>query len=96
MWMLRLDVDASHNSRVSAYAIGGALRDHQGKLILVFGQQTKTLISVLHGELMALEEGLGILLEKGYQNVIVTTDSLGGISSHQTRRRFWLHWNHRG
>ncbi|XP_073282893.1 uncharacterized protein [Primulina huaijiensis] len=73
---LRLDVDASYNTNINAYEIGGAVRDHQGKMICAFGQKIKQPLSVTHGELIALHEGLKILGDRNYQGVYVASNSL--------------------
>ncbi|XP_073270345.1 uncharacterized protein [Primulina huaijiensis] len=73
---LRLDVDASYSTNLNTYAIRGAVRDHQGKLICAFGNKIKQPLSVTHGELIALYEALKTLYDKNCQGVHVTSDFL--------------------
>lgn len=58
------------------YSISGAVRDTQCQFLLAFGKQINKPISVVHGEILAILEGINLLYEKEFRDVQVGTDSL--------------------
>lgn len=55
---LKFNIDAKVNKDMHLYSIGGVVRDKQGGLLLAFGKQINQPISVVHGELLAIREGI--------------------------------------
>ncbi|XP_073016142.1 uncharacterized protein [Primulina eburnea] len=72
----KLNVDAAVNVESHKFSIGGVVRDNQGRLMLAFGKQINQPLSVVHGELLAIREGIILLYDKGLSNVQVASDSL--------------------
>lgn len=62
--------------RTHSYCVGGVLRNHDGNMLLAFGHNICKPLSVVHGELIAIREGLKIVSEKIFQNINVMTNSL--------------------
>ncbi|XP_073294580.1 uncharacterized protein [Primulina huaijiensis] len=83
---LKLNVDASVDEDRHHFSIGGALRDKQGRLFLVFGKQINQPISVVHGEFLAIREGIILLHDKGFTDVRVAIDSLLAVQAVTTIR----------
>ncbi|XP_073049043.1 uncharacterized protein [Primulina eburnea] len=79
--LLKLNTDACVNKEADWYSIGGVLRDHQGRLLLAFGNRISQHISVVHGELLAVLEGVKLLYEKNFNNVLVETDFLLAVQA---------------
>ncbi|XP_073280672.1 uncharacterized protein [Primulina huaijiensis] len=73
---LKLNVDAAVNGESHKFSIGGVVRDNQGRLLLDFGKQINQPLSVVHGELLAIREGIFLLYDKGFTDVQVASDSL--------------------
>ncbi|XP_073270525.1 uncharacterized protein [Primulina huaijiensis] len=70
----KLNVDACVNDNSSQYSIAGVLRDCQGRLLLAFGKQISQPLSVAHGELLAIREGVKLVYEKNFRDVLVVSD----------------------
>ncbi|XP_073057074.1 uncharacterized protein [Primulina eburnea] len=77
----KLNVDACINESLNRYSIGGVLRDCQGKLLLAFGKQITKPLSVVHGELLAIKEGVIMIYEKRFQEVLVASDSVLAVQA---------------
>ncbi|XP_073136975.1 uncharacterized protein [Henckelia pumila] len=73
---LRMDVDAAYIERTGQYAFGGLIRNHQGHPLLVFGRNLDRPLSVTAAELFAIEGGLRIARDHGFQAHQVASDSL--------------------
>ncbi|XP_075491149.1 uncharacterized protein LOC142529488 [Primulina tabacum] len=83
---LKLNVDAAFNEDKQQYSAGGVIRDSQSRLLLAFGKQINQPLSVLHGELLAIREGIKLLYEKDFQDVQVESYSLlavQAVTAHQ-------------
>ncbi|XP_075492375.1 uncharacterized protein LOC142530426 [Primulina tabacum] len=78
---LKLNVDASVNEERQQFSIGGVVRDNQGRLLLAFGKQINQPLSVEHGELLAIREGIILLYEKGFTDVQVISDYLLAVQA---------------
>ncbi|XP_073057072.1 uncharacterized protein [Primulina eburnea] len=78
---LKLNVDASFNTNLNKFSVGGVVRDNQGRLLLVFGKHINQPLSMVHGELLAIREGVNLLYEKNFRDVQVATDSLLAVQA---------------
>ncbi|XP_073138930.1 uncharacterized protein [Henckelia pumila] len=74
--MLKLNVDASLNENLNQFSVGGVLQDHQGRLLSAFGKKINQPFSVVHGELLAIMEGIKLVYEKNFRNIQVASDTL--------------------
>ncbi|XP_073024373.1 uncharacterized protein [Primulina eburnea] len=83
---LKLNVDAAVDEVRHHFSIDGVLRDKQGRLLLVFGKQINQPISVVHGELLAIREGIILLHDKGFTDVQVATNSSLAVQAVTTTR----------
>ncbi|XP_073286144.1 uncharacterized protein, partial [Primulina huaijiensis] len=77
----KLNVDACVNDNSSQYSIAGVLRDCQGRLLLAFGKQIAQPLSVAHGELLAIREGVKLVYEKNFRDVLVVSDSVLAVQA---------------
>ncbi|XP_073051687.1 uncharacterized protein [Primulina eburnea] len=77
----RLETDAAYNANLNRFSVGGAIRDHEGKIVLAFGHQTKKTPSVEYAELEAMREGLKKVKEFSLQIQEVTSDSLLAVQA---------------
>ncbi|XP_075492475.1 uncharacterized protein LOC142530527 [Primulina tabacum] len=77
----RLEVDAALNEATGNYSIGGTMRDHEGHILIAFGRKIYKPISVVHGELVAIREGLRVILEQDLNIHDITTDSLLAVQA---------------
>ncbi|XP_073133400.1 uncharacterized protein [Henckelia pumila] len=77
----KLNVDASVNEATNRYSMGGVLRDHQGRLLLAFGKHITQSLSVVHGELLAILEGVKLVYESNYRSIQATSDSLLAVQA---------------
>ncbi|XP_073059735.1 uncharacterized protein [Primulina eburnea] len=77
----RLEVDAAVNETNDNYSIGGVVRDHDGHILIAFGRLISKPLSVVHGELMAIREGLRVIQERDLQIHDITTDSLLAVQA---------------
>ncbi|XP_073133795.1 uncharacterized protein [Henckelia pumila] len=82
---LNLNVDASINEELNQYIIVGVVRDDQSRLLLTFGKQITKPLSVVHGELLAIKEGVNLLYEKKFNDVQVESDSLLAMQTVTTK-----------
>ncbi|XP_073137538.1 uncharacterized protein [Henckelia pumila] len=78
---LKLNVDASVNTNSNKFSVGGVVHDNQGRLLLAFGKQINQPISVVHGELLAIQDGLNLLYEHNFINVHVVSNSLLSVQT---------------
>ncbi|XP_073138224.1 uncharacterized protein [Henckelia pumila] len=78
---LKLNVDASFNTNLNMFSVGGVVRDNQGRLLLAFGKQINQPLSVVHGELLAIREGVKLIYEKSFIDIHVVTDSLLAVQA---------------
>ncbi|XP_073132998.1 uncharacterized protein [Henckelia pumila] len=79
--LLKLNVDAAVNEDMHLYSISGVVRDNQGRLLLAFGKQLNQPISLVHGELLAIGEGIKLLYDRGFSDIQVATDSLLAVQA---------------
>ncbi|XP_073014931.1 uncharacterized protein [Primulina eburnea] len=77
----KLNVDACVNENTNLHSVGGALRDCQGRLLLAFGKQISQPLSVAHGELLAIREGVKLVYEKNFRDVLVVCDSVLAVQA---------------
>ncbi|XP_073017925.1 uncharacterized protein [Primulina eburnea] len=77
----RLEVDAAINEDTGNYSIGGAVRDHAGHLLIAFGRKISKPLSVVHGEMVAIREGLRVIQERELKIHEITTDSLLAVQA---------------
>lgn len=82
----KANVDAAVIEDKHQYSIDGAVRDNQGRLLLVFGKQITQPISVVHGELLAIREGIILLYDRGFTDVQVATDFLLALQAVTTNQ----------
>ncbi|XP_075504617.1 uncharacterized protein LOC142542055 [Primulina tabacum] len=82
----KLTVDAVVNVESHKFSIGGVVRDNQGRLLLAFGKQINQPLSVVHGELLAIREGILLLYDKGFTDVQVASDSLLAVQAVTTEQ----------
>lgn len=66
----RLDVDETVNEQLNIYGVAGVIQNHDGNMVLSFGQRIMQPVSVVHAELLALNEGLKLVCEKGFSVLI--------------------------
>ncbi|XP_073014526.1 uncharacterized protein [Primulina eburnea] len=78
---LKLNVDAAVNFEKNQFSIGGVVRDSQGRLLLAFGKQINKPLLVVHGELLAIREGIILLYDKGFIDIQVASDSLLAVKA---------------
>ncbi|XP_073039414.1 uncharacterized protein [Primulina eburnea] len=69
----RLEVDAAVNEATGNYSIDGIVRDHAGHLLIAFGGKISKPLSVVHGELVAIQEGL-----RNQEEVVSEDNEQGG------------------
>ncbi|XP_075489668.1 uncharacterized protein LOC142528503 [Primulina tabacum] len=77
----KLNVDACVNENSNLYSIDGVLRDYQGRLLLGFGKQISQPLSVAHGELLAIREGVKLVYEKKFREVLVVYYSVLAVQA---------------
>ncbi|XP_075507503.1 uncharacterized protein LOC142544331 [Primulina tabacum] len=77
----KLNVDACVNDNSSQYSIAGVLRDCQGRFLLAFGNQFSQPLSVAHGELLEIREGIKLVYEKNFRDVLVVFDSVLAVQA---------------
>ncbi|XP_073019474.1 uncharacterized protein [Primulina eburnea] len=77
----KLNVDACVNDISSQYSIAGVLRDCQGRLLLAFGKQISQPLSVAHGELLAIREGVKLVYEMNFRDFLVVSDSVLAVQA---------------
>ncbi|XP_073042029.1 uncharacterized protein [Primulina eburnea] len=77
----RMEVDAAVNEATDNYSIGGIVRDHAGHILLAFGRKIPKPVSVVHGELVAIQEGLRVIQEQNLTIHDITTDSLLAVQA---------------
>ncbi|XP_075486202.1 uncharacterized protein LOC142525796 [Primulina tabacum] len=82
----KLNVDAAVNMESHKFSIGGVVRDNQGRLLLAFGKQINQPLSVVHGELLTIREGILLLYDKGFSDVQVASDSLLAVQAVTTEQ----------
>ncbi|XP_073130037.1 uncharacterized protein [Henckelia pumila] len=73
---LRLNVDASFNEIDNRGGIGGVIRNHLGQPLVAFGNSISMPESVVMGELLAIKEGIRIVRDKDFKQVIISSDFL--------------------
>ncbi|XP_073153880.1 uncharacterized protein [Henckelia pumila] len=83
----KLNTYATINSHLNRASVGGLLRDCQGRLLLAFGKQITQPLSVVHGELLAIKEGVKLLYEMGFINVHIESDSLLAVQAVTTNQK---------
>lgn len=81
MNFLRLDVDASFPECSEFFGVGGVLRNHDDNLVAAFGRTFPKTDSIVLGELLAIIEGLLIVRDKGFLNVIMYSYSLLSVQA---------------
>lgn len=74
--ILQLEVDACVNANLQKFGIGGVIMDPRRRIIIAFGQQISSPLSVVDGELQAIHEGLKIANARGFRRLRVVSDSL--------------------
>ncbi|XP_073033022.1 uncharacterized protein [Primulina eburnea] len=81
MNQLRLETDAAYNENTNRYSVGGAVRNHEGRILLAFGHQLKKPPSVVYAEIEAMREGLS--QAKAHSIVIqeIPSDSLLAVQA---------------
>ncbi|XP_073042013.1 uncharacterized protein [Primulina eburnea] len=77
----RLEVDATINEATNNYSIGGTVRDHEGHILIAFGRKISKPLSVVHGELVAIREGLRVIQDQDLIIHEITTDSLLAVQA---------------
>ncbi|XP_075515385.1 uncharacterized protein LOC142550029 [Primulina tabacum] len=58
----------------------------KGRLLLAFGKQINQPLSVVHGELLAIREGILLIHDKGFTDVQVASDSLLAVQAVTTEQ----------
>ncbi|XP_073121176.1 uncharacterized protein [Henckelia pumila] len=76
---LRLDTDAAVKEDKNLAAIGGIVRNHEGQPLMAFARNINLPSSIVHAELLAIEEGLRISKEIGLKIDQVFFDSLMAV-----------------
>ncbi|XP_075478778.1 uncharacterized protein LOC142519627 [Primulina tabacum] len=72
---LRLDVDAAVNDHLNIYGIAGVIRNQDGNMMLAFGNRIEPPISVVHAEMLAIQEGIKHVYQRGLVCTHVYSDS---------------------
>ncbi|XP_075504352.1 uncharacterized protein LOC142541772 [Primulina tabacum] len=72
---LRLDVDAAVNDHLNIYGIAGVIRNQDGNMVLAFGNRIEPPISVVHAEMLAIQEGIKHVYQRGLVCTHVYSDS---------------------
>lgn len=79
--LLQLEVDACVNAALQKFGIGGVIMDSRRRIIIAFGQQIPAPMSVVDGELQAIQEGLNIANARGLRRLRVVSDSLISVQA---------------
>ncbi|XP_073133915.1 uncharacterized protein [Henckelia pumila] len=78
---LRLDTDESFDASRNCCGIGCVVRNHLGQPLVAFGKTVPIPESVVLGELMAIREGLKLIRDKDFHQVIIFSDSLLAVQA---------------
>ncbi|XP_024159338.1 uncharacterized protein LOC112166687 [Rosa chinensis] len=87
---LTLNVDAAFLPEQHQGGIGGVLRDCQGRFIATFARPIPYTASPKQCEMLAIREGLDMLLSLQQKNVVLQSDSAEAITEIQSHDHSWL------
>ena len=80
MQYMKINTDAAFDRRTGLSRSGAVIWDHGGRILVSAISKQERAQSVLQAELRAIRFGLFVAVERGYNNIIVESDSMMAIS----------------
>lgn len=78
---LKMNVDVAVNWETNSLAIGGVVRDNEGRMVLAFGKIILRPPSVTFAELVAIKEGLQMALHHMIETHEINSDSFQAVQA---------------